>query len=278
MRTLSTTVPFGFDFDTRRWIEAYRALGCASGQFYRNPKSPPAPRDARRLAESLDLPFDSIHGLFGTDIDPSSPDPAHRAHCLRLYEEEARLARDLGRGAVVVHPAAYTADFSFYEADEADRLQRQRWPHLDDFLRRLADSAARTGTVMLIENLPRNAALGHDPVALAAHIRAVNSPSVRMCFDTGHAFLTADLVPALRACADVVEYLHVHDNDREADQHLMPTDGATDWDAFAAALRDLGTDCPCMLEVFYDEAHLESLARGGFSRTLFGCIAAEPSR
>lgn len=275
MRTLSTTVPFGFDFDTRRWIDAYRALGCVSCQFYRNPKNPPTPREARALAESAGLPFDSIHALFGTDLDPSSPDADHRAHCLRVYEDEARLALDLGCRSLVVHPSAYTADFSFYGAAEAGRLQRERWGFLDDFLRRLADVGARTGTVMLIENLPRNAPLGHDPVALAEHIRAVNSPSVRMCLDTGHAHLTGDLVPDLRAAAGVISYLHIHDNDREADQHLMPTDGTIDWSLLSQALRELTLDCPCMLEVFYDEDRLESLARASFARTLAACCAID---
>jgi len=275
VRTLSTTVPFGFDFDTRRWIEAYRALGCVSGQFYRNPENPPEAREARRLAESLGVPFDSIHGLFGTDIDPSSPDGDHRAHCLRIYENEARLAHDLGCRAVVVHPSAYTPDFSFYEPGEADRLQRERWGFLDDFLLRLADIAERTDTVMLIENLPRNAPLGHDPGVLAEHIAAVRARNIRMCFDTGHAYLTSDLVPALRACAGVVSYLHVHDNDREADQHLMPTDGTTDWRAFAGELHALKLGCPCMLEVFYDEERLESLARAAFARTLAECCAID---
>ncbi len=273
MRTLSTTVPFGFDFDTVRWVEAYRALGCVSGQFYRNPANPPSPREARRVAESLGVPFDSIHGVFGPDIDPSSPDGAHRARCVEIYEDEARLALDLGCSGVVVHPSAYTPDYSFYDKDEADRLQSARWGFLDDFLRRLAEVGARRGTVFLIENLPRNAALGHDPTALAERVGAAGSEWIRMCFDAGHAHLTADLAAELRRCAPVIGYLHVHDNDRIADQHLMPSDGSIDWRAFSAALRELALDAVCMLEVFYDEERLESLARAGFGRVLSECCA-----
>jgi sugar phosphate isomerase/epimerase len=81
-----------------------------------------------------------------------------------------------------------------------------------------------------------------------------------MCLDLGHAFITSDVIARLRDCADVIDYLHVHDNDGKLDAHLMPGDGAIDWPAVGRTLGDIGLQVPAMLEVFYLRDQLEKLA------------------
>ncbi len=265
MRSLSTTVPFGFDFEVPRFLAAYRTLGCVSAQFYRNTSNAPSPTEALRIIGRAGMHFDSIHGVFGPDIDPSSADASHRGDCLRIYETEAKLARDLGVRHIVVHPSANRADFTFYDRAEARRLQAERWPHLDDFMKRLADIGDRAGAVFLMENVPHYSPLGHDPAELARHILAVNRPTVRMCFDTGHAHVTGDVVATLGAAAKAIDYLHIHDNDAKADDHRMPGDGTIDWVRFGAALEKTGLSVPCMLEVFYPVPEVEALAQDGRS-------------
>src|SRR5262245_42585487 len=101
MSGLATIAPFGFSFDPVRLLAAYRRLGATSCQFYRNPENPPTIADALKASNAAGVPFDSIHGVFGYDIDPSSPVAEHRRHCLGVYETEGRLARDLGGSMVV---------------------------------------------------------------------------------------------------------------------------------------------------------------------------------
>ena len=279
--SLSTIAPFGYDIDIHRFLEAFKARGCTSAQFTRNPDNPPSVADALDAARRADLPFDSIHGLFGPDLDPSSPDAAHREHCLNLYREEARLALELGGSMVVVHPSRSNLQHADppptpLPYEEASRLQHQRWPFLRAFMRRLADTGHELGVTFLIENLMHDCPLGHDPIQLAEQIMEVNSPRIRMCFDTGHAHATLSrhaaaksgaVAVALRICASAISYLHIHDNDGVRDQHLMPgrgglvPSGATggsgegiDWSAVANALRTTELGAVRMLEVFEDPA------------------------
>lgn len=275
MRVLSTTVPYGFDFDTARFLAAARALGCVSGQFYRNPERPPTVAEALRVIERAGMRFDSMHGLFGHDIDPSSPDAAHRAACLAIYEKEARLALELGVRQVVVHPSANREDLRPIPKAERDAAQSARWRLFEDFARRAADLGVRLGVSFLIENVPPHSPLGHDATELARRIGAINSPAIRMCFDTGHAHLTSSVSESLRSCAAVIDYLHLHDNAGESDDHLMPFDGTIDWRTFAAALRESRLDVPCMLEVFYPTERVENLAAAGLGARLAKACAMD---
>lgn len=275
MRTLSTTAPFGFEFDASRYLETYRALGCRWAEFYRNPDRPPAAVDALRVAEASGVHFDSVHGLFGWNIDPSSPDEGHRQSCLRMYESEGRLALDLGAPMVVVHPSGNYPDNRPIATADAERAQAERWHHFDDFAKRLAVIGERLNVTYLIENVPRNFPLGHQPAALASRVRAVGSRRLRMCFDVGHAHITGDVVEALHECADVVSYLHIHDNNGFEDAHWMPGDGTVPWAQLGGALRELKLHVPCMLEVFYALERVEQLVSDGLGRRLEAMCALD---
>jgi len=274
---LSTTLPFGFDFDTRRFIDAYRAVGCQSGQYYRNTLDSPSVREIREVASESSMPIDSIHGVFGWRYDPSSSDEEMRAWCLEQYELEGMLAKDIGEPLVVVHPSANREDLVPYSPHDAAWQQSMRWKYLDDFLKRLADVGERHGVTYLIENVPYVFPLGHDAPALAERIRAVKSERIRMCFDTGHAHITGSVPGDLRACADVISYVHINDNDGAEDSHLMPGDGTIDWPAFAGAVRETALAVPMMLEVFYPEHTVEELAKSGLGETLALACATVPA-
>ncbi len=275
---LSTTVPFGFDFDTRLFIDAYKGLGCVSGQFYRNTLLAPEVAEIRAMAADARFPMDSMHGVFGWRYDPSSPDGAHRQFCLETYEAEGQFALEIDAPMVVVHPSANRADFSAYTPEEAMLLQQTRWPHLEDFLPRLAEIGERLGVTYLIENVPYLFPLGHDAPALAERILKVGSERLRMCFDTGHAHITGNTPEDLSVCAEAIAYIHVNDNDGESDAHLMPGDGTIDWDAFAAAVRASGLEVPMMLEVFYPESKVESMRHSGLAKRLSAaCATAAPA-
>lgn len=275
MRTLSTTAPFGFEFDATRYLETYRALGCRWAEFYRNPDRPPTPVEALRIADSAGVHFDSVHGLFGWHIDPSSPEADHRDKCLKIYEDEGRLALDLGAPMVVVHPSANYPDNRPIAAAAAERAEEARWASFDNFAKKLAAMGERLNVTYLIENVPRNFPLGHRPGLLADRVRAIGSKRLRMCFDVGHAHITGDVVEALRSCADVVAYMHIHDNNGFEDAHWMPGDGSLPWVRLGAALRELRLHVPCMLEVFYALERVEQLVSDGLGRRLEAMCALE---
>lgn len=63
------------------------------------------------------------------------------------------------------------------------------------------------------------------------------------CLDIGHAELLGDAVSAGRlilALGDRLQALHVHDNDRVRDLHVMPYLGKVDWETVYAALSRIG--------------------------------------
>ncbi len=256
-RCLSTTAPLGFDHvDARAFLESYAAIGVTHAQVYRSIERDLEPEAMRSACREAGLIVDSLHGRFGHDLDPSSPDEAHRDACLAVYEAEARLAIRLGAPLVVVHPAAYFHDMHLMPPDEARETERERWPHLEDFARRLALLGEHLGVTYALENLPYNAPAGHDPLRLAGLVREIGSERLVMCFDVGHAHMTGDAPHALERVADVVGYVHVHDNDGAADSHLMPGAGGIDWQRWSEAVLLSDTGAPMMLEVF-EPVHAE---------------------
>jgi len=267
---LATIAAFGFDdFNPPSLLRVYHRLGCHASQFYRNEQNPPEPDDARRLVEDIGMPFDSIHGVFGPKYDPSSPDESIRKAVVEVYRNEGELARRLGGPQVVVHPGPPAEHAS--QITDASRARRA------DPMRRTIDElaviGAELGVIYLIENIPANYHFGSDPMQLADMVRAVDSPNIRMCMDTGHAHMTAGAVETLDACRDVIGYIHVNDNPGNIDNHLAPGDGNIDWTAVAARIAELPAKMPAMLELFYPEPDMAAKADAGYADDLVRYLA-----
>ena len=50
--------------------------------------------------------------------------------------------------------------------------------------------------------------------------------------------------------------LHLHDNDKSSDQHLLPFDGTIDWDLYAKNLKIANYNGPIILESCYRNEYL----------------------
>jgi len=261
---LATIAPFNFEFDIGRFLRAYRSAGCTHAQFYRNENAPLDPAAALETVRQAGMTFDSVHGLFGESLDPSSPDRDTRLRSVDVYEREGELAVRLGGPMVVVHPS--------WMNPEGSPVSRPPDPVRIDALRdsmdRLARIGERLGVIYLMENLPGFFPIGHDTRRVASWVRLLGSPNVRMCFDTGHAHIESGrngaVASQLRECIDVVAYIHAHDNDSVQDNHRMPGEGTINWDAVVSILVERTTaDLPWMLEVFNPEPQVEELVQGG---------------
>jgi len=265
MAYLATIAAFGFeDFNPPTLLRVYHRLGCRASQFYRNEQNPPDPDDARRLVEDLGLPFDSMHGVFGPQYDPSSPDESVRKKAIGTYRREGELALKLGGPQVVVHPGPPAER----ESDITESTRARRVDPMRRTLDELAAIGAELGVVYLIENIPANYHFGSQPMQLAEMIRAVDTPHVRMCMDTGHAHMTTGAVETLDACRDVATYIHVNDNPGDIDNHLAPGDGTIDWQAVGAKMAELPDKTPAMLELFYPERDMAAKADAGYGDDL----------
>jgi sugar phosphate isomerase/epimerase len=260
MALLATVAAFGFpDFNPPTLLPIYQRLGCRTCQFYRNTHNPPKPADARKLVEDLGIPFDSIHGVFDPEHDPSCPDDKIRQAAIETYRKEGELALQLGGPRVVVHPSS--------PAPEGTEITTgQRAARISPFRRTLEELARigeKLGVVYLLENIPPNYWFGSDPVQIGGMVRAMSHPNIRMCFDTGHAHMVGKADELLDKCRDVVSYFHVHDNDAVKDSHQIPGKGSLAWEPLGDRMAKMRDDLPAMLELFESEATLKGQVSNG---------------
>lgn len=124
------------------------------------------------------------------------------------------------------------------------------WAINEEFMGRLAEVGREYGVVINMENMP----FIHQHLATCADlmrfVKHMNTDWIRVCLDTGHAAVwkhsPADCVRLIGK--DYLRTLHVHDNDGKHDRHWMPGTGVVDWDAFGAALREIGFEGAVSLE------------------------------
>lgn len=246
MAYLATIASFGFaDFDPPVLLSVYKQLGCVALQYYRNESNPPDLAFVKQVAADLALPYDSIHGVFGKKYDPSSLDESFRKASVEVYRGEAELALELDGPKIVVHPGAPTEDGK----PISDAQSSQRLAPLEKSMCELARMGEELGVTFLMENIPASFYAGSDPAQLGQMIRKIDSPNLKMCFDTGHAHMTCDVIEHFKQCLDVVDYMHISDNNKRFDSHLLPGHGSIDWDTLGPLMSSF--DGAAMLELFF---------------------------
>lgn len=83
---------------------------------------------------------------------------------------------------------------------------------------------------------------------------------VKVCFDTGHAHLTGEVAAAIETVKPWIATVHLHDNRKEMDEHLLPFEGTVDWPVVASALRALGDSPAALIELHDRGPGLDGLA------------------
>lgn len=197
------------------------------------PFSEPPPRPL------LDLPVHCMaasHGLpQGASLDHR--DPTLRAGAIAYSERAMAQAAHLGATAVYLVPGvdAGSEGLSRYAAVVGSLAQR----------------AADHGMSLSLEHFP---GLALPTVAAAkAFVESVDHPNLKVLVDTGHAQMEG-ITPAaaIDMAADRLGYVHLNDNDGEADLHLGLLDGVLTGkqlrDVFAA-IGNVGYGGPVSLEL-----------------------------
>jgi D-psicose/D-tagatose/L-ribulose 3-epimerase len=123
----------------------------------------------------------------------------------------------------------------------------EEWARAVEQLRTLSAAADERGITLAIEPLNRFEQYLVNSAADGARLcRDVGHPRCRLLYDTFHAHIEEkDPRAALRECSDVLEYVHVSENDRST-----PGVGQVDWDTTFDALRELGYDGWYTIEAF----------------------------
>ncbi|HXX46264.1 MAG TPA: sugar phosphate isomerase/epimerase family protein [Candidatus Acidoferrales bacterium] len=100
-------------------------------------------------------------------------------------------------------------------------------------LEHLALFAKQRGVTIAIENTPNEFCSAES---LVQFVKQTRLHDLRFCFDIGHAHIGEGVAAALELMRDRVVTVHLHDNQGEKDEHLLPYEGTIDWDAALAAL------------------------------------------
>jgi D-psicose/D-tagatose/L-ribulose 3-epimerase len=123
----------------------------------------------------------------------------------------------------------------------------EEWERAVEQLRTLAEAADGRGITLAIEPLNRYEQYLVNTAADGARLcREVGHPRCRLLYDTFHAHIEEkDPRAALRECSDVLEYVHISENDRST-----PGVGQVDWETTFDALGELGYDGWYTIEAF----------------------------
>ncbi len=203
--------------------------------------------EIRLLKEALDYdPSLSFHAPF-MDLSPGAVDSRVREATLDRFHQVLDIAGILGPRTIVFHSGYEKWKYAL----NTDIWLEKSLLTWEPILRR----AESLGVRIAIENIFED-----EPSSLALLMKRIDSENFGVCFDTGHCnlFSRLPLEEWMKALGHHILELHLHDNDRTADQHLPIGDGTFDFPRFFELLG--GRDCVYTIEAHTPEHAARSLA------------------
>jgi|APSaa5957512622_1039677.scaffolds.fasta_scaffold00284_14 sugar phosphate isomerase/epimerase/protein-tyrosine-phosphatase len=222
-----------------RCIELNCCIGSADFAWDR----PAAVRELKQTAMDTGLAIYSVHAA---SCDAPLPGKNRWDRFgLDLTKAYIDLAVDLGAQVVVVHSRPVPED----NAEEHTALLTEAFAELQEFVLPLP-------CIIAWENLSR----GLTADAHLAQLQALNPGAFGFVLDTGHAHIPGNTDEFLAGCGQRLCDLHLHDNNGNADSHLLPGEGTFPWRGFIEKLTQTGYTGPLMLEV-EDRSRVADLPR-----------------
>ena len=268
MIRLGAVAAIGFDeFEPADWLAAWRQLGCQVVQAYRNQSRPVSIQEMKDAIAAGGMPCDSLHGVFGEQFDPSSPDESARRFAVETHKGESDICNRVGGKLVVVHCSSIRSQ---------GISARERAVRIEQLKRSIADLGffgSTCGITFAFENLPGYHAIGSDVGELGRILEEAGAPNTGMCFDSGHANMVGDAVAAVARTNGQMVCAHISDNSGRADEHELITCGSIDAEGLGRALHEVGYDGDFMLEVFCPAERLRRLADEGAAQRLARILA-----
>ncbi len=217
----------------------------------------PLSQKARQLLANHDGRL-GIHGPFpGFSI--ASEDPDIQAVVRRRLMQGLDVCEELGATQMVIHSPYKGWDYENLEnSDEGPELVvRNARICLTDAV----DRAERLGVQLVLETIE-----DRDPHARVDLAKRLDSPSLKVSIDTGHAYYAHCVgnAPAVdryvRAAGDMLAHVHLQDADGFADRHWALGDGSIPW---VPVFEELGklTSNPRLIIELRDKSGLRRSAR-----------------
>jgi len=169
----------------------------------------------------------------GLPISLAYTEKRHRIDSMDEVKRAIEVAERLPFRFLVTHLGLAEDDYDLSKFDAAFSSLE----HLNIF-------AKERGVAILLENTPGELS---TPERLAEFVQYTRL-DLKACFDTGHAHLTGGVMRAFEAIKPLIATVHLHDNRREKDDHLLPFEGGIEWGPMIASLRTLDGAVPILLE------------------------------
>lgn len=205
------------------------------------------------ICKDFQVDFAVAHAPFGKFLDLNTPDETARKDLYATHSFCMETAAEFGCRTYTMHVGAW---FSIEEHVPLAKLR----PLALDMLEKLVPVAEKNGLVLAVEN---SFEIPNSAKEVRNLVDSVDSPSVGICFDTGHANCMASGAGktlekyspyllrvwwengfchednALAVLADKIVTCHLHDNSGFWDHHCMPGDGTLDWNTLVPELQAL---------------------------------------
>ena len=117
-------------------------------------------------------------------------------------------------------------------------------------LQRIVDYAEKLNIKIALENTKIWGTLEY----VLTHIKNTN---LGVCFDAGHCHCHFNDKFSWDVFKNKIFALHLHDNDKSGDLHLLPFDGTNNWDEIANNLKGANYKGPVTLESVYTEDYAD---------------------
>lgn len=183
-----------------------------------------------------DLSKDTVHGVF-LDMSIASRDSVIRDYSRKRMEESMAIARELGARGVVFHSGLISGIKQKAYLDNWCEVQ-------EEWIRYVLDKYS--GLSLFLENT-----FEENPESLLELKRRLrDTERFSLCLDYAHAALSP-VAPEewLERMAGDIGHIHLNDNDLQADLHMVPGEGAIDFNQFKLSAEQYKVACPILLEV-----------------------------
>jgi len=201
-------------------------------------------------------------------------DSEERKHVLEKLKATVDYAAAGGFTVVTVHPASYNPrapGYAYSDVHYKYLEPREAWETSIKYLKYLANYASRKGVLLGLENMPTAVCIkgkvlktphfGKDCEELLKILSVVNSESLKITLDTGHANTVCQPADYIEELVDRVIHIHIHDNDGRYDQHAPLGTGIIDFNRFFKILRENNYSNTIVVERKIDEFTLSDIEK-----------------
>ena len=237
------------------WLHEH-GVRCIGGPCH--PATEEVIRRMERLMEKFEMRMASLHGVPAL-LSPDGDDDRLKPEYLPLFERAKRWNVE----AVVLHfrhlELPWREGVWWEETDYITRIGLREYDRRQGrMLEWICGEAAKSKTVIALENKPQLWPYGYNTVEIAETVRGLNIPNLGICFDSGHGNLgEINPVQVLSGLGKTLVTTHLHDNFGwrgprcplpDCDLHLVPGLGTIDWRAMLLAFRKIDYQGPYIFE------------------------------